>query len=309
MNASPLLLAVPATCDFMASTLMFIALTMVPASVYQMMRGIITVITALLSIIFLGKKQYRHHWVGLVTIIVGVAEVGYIAILYESEDDSSGGSVGFGIILLMISQLFAGSMFVVEEYFIGDYYLDPMKVVGTEGMWGVCYYIFLLPIMQLIKCDGDGGLSKLCNFGYLENSSYAFAQMSANSAIIWFSVGMMLSIAIFNVCGITTTKIASAAQRSTIDTSRTLFIWIMSCSLGLEVFHWQAIFGFLLLVFGTLLYNEILILPIWGFDQYTKEKIEAREGAKKRDAAYMGLSPGAGYDSNRNKRALLKKTD
>jgi hypothetical protein len=31
---NPLWLAIPATCDFMASTLMFIALTMVPASVY-----------------------------------------------------------------------------------------------------------------------------------------------------------------------------------------------------------------------------------------------------------------------------------
>ena len=55
-NCNPLLLAIPATCDFCASTLMFIALTMVDASVYQMMRGIIVVITALLALIFLGKK-------------------------------------------------------------------------------------------------------------------------------------------------------------------------------------------------------------------------------------------------------------
>ena len=34
MNASPLLMAIPATCDFCGSTLMFIALTMTPASVY-----------------------------------------------------------------------------------------------------------------------------------------------------------------------------------------------------------------------------------------------------------------------------------
>ena len=149
LNPSPLLLAIPATCDFLASTLMFIALTMCPPSVYQMMRGIITVITALLSIIFLKKQQYRHHWTGLVCIILGVAEVGFIAILYEddTEESASGGSVAIGIILLLISQLFAGSMFIIEEYFVGDYYFDPMKVVGTEGMWGVCYYLFLLPFM------------------------------------------------------------------------------------------------------------------------------------------------------------------
>lgn len=63
-------------------------------------------------------------------------------------------------------------MFIVEEKLIGDYYIDPMKVVGLEGMWGLTYYIALLPVMQAIKCTGA-----LCNFGYLENSSYAFAQM------------------------------------------------------------------------------------------------------------------------------------
>ena len=70
---NPLWLALPASCDFCASTLMFIALTMVPPSVYQMMRGIIVVITALLSIIFLNRKLYRHHWTSLAFIVGCVA--------------------------------------------------------------------------------------------------------------------------------------------------------------------------------------------------------------------------------------------
>lgn len=281
MNPSPFLLAIPATCDFLGSTLMFIALTMCPPSVYQMMRGIITVITAVLSIIFLGRSQYRHHWTGLVCIILGVAEVGYIAIYYQNDSPTAtAGSVATGIVLLLVAQLFTGSMFIVEEYFVGDYYYDPMKVVATEGMWGCAYYIFLLPFMQMIQCgeNTDSTLSALCNFGYLENSAYAFAQMGANSTITWLSVGMMLSIACFNVFGITTTKIASAAQRSTIDTSRTLVIWIFSCLLGLEEFHYEAIFGFLFLVFGTLLYNEIIILPVMGFDKYTKIALAKHNG-------------------------------
>ena len=117
--------------------------------------------------------------------------------------------------------------------------------------------------------------------------------MQDNWVIIWLSLGMMVSIACFNVCGITTTKVASSAQRATIDTSRTLIIWIMSCLLGLEPFNWQAIFGFILLVFGTLLYNEILILPFWGFNANTKDKLEARASAAKRDADYMCTQPGA----------------
>ena len=41
-------------------------------------------------------------------------------------------------------------MFIVEEKLLSKYYLDPFKVVGTEGMWGVLYYLCILPIMQVI---------------------------------------------------------------------------------------------------------------------------------------------------------------
>ena len=92
--------------------------------------------------------------------------------------------------------------------------------------------------------------------------------MGQNSALIWLSLAMMLSIAFFNVSGITTTKVASSAPRATIDTSRTLVIWIMnSLVLGLEPFYYESIFGFIFLVLGTLIYNEILILPFLGLDQ------------------------------------------
>lgn len=62
------------------------------------------------------------------------------------------------------------------------------------------------------------------------------------------------------------------------------------------------------LVFGTLLYNEIFILPFWGLDANTKDKLEARAATEKRDADFMSAtSPGAPYDSSRNKRLLQKQ--
>jgi hypothetical protein len=170
MNPNPFLLAIPAAFDFTASTLMFVALTMTPASVYQMMRGSVTVITAVLSMIFLKRKQYRQHWVGLACIVIALAMVGAVSIIYsDGEDSNVNGSVALGIILILIAQFFAAALFIVEEYFIGDYYLDPLKVVGTEGMWGTLYFLIALPIMQVVQCSGT-----LCNYGYFENSSYAF---------------------------------------------------------------------------------------------------------------------------------------
>jgi drug/metabolite transporter (DMT)-like permease len=57
---NPLLLAIPAACDVIGSTLMNIALTQTAASIYQMIRGIIVLITAAMAMMFLKKKQYRY---------------------------------------------------------------------------------------------------------------------------------------------------------------------------------------------------------------------------------------------------------
>ena len=46
-----------------------------------------------------------------------------------------------------------------------------------------------------------------------------------------------------------------------------------------------------------------------GLDANTKEKVEARKAAEKRDANYMATSPGAPYDASRNKRLLQKQQD
>lgn len=167
---NPLYLAIPASCDICGSTLMFVALTQCAASVYQMMRGIIVLITAILSILFLGKKQYCHHWSSLVTIVTGVAIVGVVGVAMSKDDTNSNNTPTsvLGVVLLLIAQLFTGFQFIAEEKILSGYYLDPLLVVGLEGFWGCCYYAILLPIFQQVKCDGA-----LCHDGYLENTTNA----------------------------------------------------------------------------------------------------------------------------------------
>jgi hypothetical protein len=126
--------------------------------------------------------------------------------------------------------------------------------------------------------------------------------MANNGWIVFLSFGIICSIASFNVFGISTTKYASAAQRSTIDTSRTLLIWVISCLFLGETFLPWSIIGFVFLVFGTLLYNEIVVVPYFGLDTNTKIAIarraedEDKDGVEKaKDQAYFASSPAAPY--------------
>lgn len=96
-------------------------------------------------------------------------------------------------------------------------------------------------------------------------------------------IGNILCVAGFNVAGVMVTKYASAAQRSTIDSCRTLTIWIIMISVGKEKFIMGELLGFVLLVLGTLIYNEIIEIPIEFFNRYTKRNIAAREAAQNQE--------------------------
>ena len=98
------------------------------------------------------------------------------------------------------------------------------------------------------------------------------------------------------------TKYASAAQRSTVDTCRTLVIWCVFLAMGSEKFMVGELFGFFLLVLGTLVYNEIIEVPITAFNRNTKRNIELREKAavKKETPVSRGnSSQGTGSSSGR----------
>lgn len=105
---NPLVIAFPAIFDICGSSLMFVALTMCAASVYQMMRGVIVVITAMMAMFFLGRNQYAHHWISLTLIVFGVFVVGFVNIMASKGDSTAGQTSIFGIVLLLIAQCFTG---------------------------------------------------------------------------------------------------------------------------------------------------------------------------------------------------------
>lgn len=140
-----------------------------------MLRGFIVVITALMAITFLGRKQYIHHWFSMFTITAGVALVGYVSIMNSkssSHQEASSETSVLGIALIVIAMCFMGGMLVVEEKFMSGTNLDPFFIVGIEGLWGLIFFGILLPIFQQIKCQGQ-----LCPTGRLEDSISALHEI------------------------------------------------------------------------------------------------------------------------------------
>ena len=161
-----------------------------------------------------------------------------------------------GIFLIALAQIFTASQFVIEESIMHRYSLTPLGVVGWEGTFGLSITLLFQVIAHLAYGRTAEGRGSHFDMGK------GWHQMINNSQVLISSFLIMISIGGFNYFGLSVTRSVSATSRSTIDTCRTLFIWIISLGLGWETFKWLQVAGFALLVYGTFLFNDIVRPPM-----------------------------------------------
>ena len=63
---------IPAVFDMTETSLKNVTLTMISTSVTQMLRSSVVVFSALLALIFLKRKLYRHHVTSILIIVAGI---------------------------------------------------------------------------------------------------------------------------------------------------------------------------------------------------------------------------------------------
>ncbi|PYI17821.1 putative integral membrane protein [Aspergillus japonicus CBS 114.51] len=273
------LLAAPACCDIAGTTLMNVGLLFVAASIYQMTRGALVLFVGLFSVIFLHRKLHIYHWAALFVVVLGVALVGLAGALFSQGHDSTPENAAaaithalrevqttartpeavqtlIGVLLIAAAQIFTASQFVLEEWILEHYAMDPLQVVGWEGIFGFSVTVICSIIMYLAVGRTEAG-----RYGYFD-AKEGWRQILHNRSIAISSLLIMISIGGFNFFGLSVTHTVSATSRSTIDTCRTLFIWLVSLALGWETFKWLQVAGFALLVYGTFLFNDIIQPPL-----------------------------------------------
>jgi len=151
-------------------------------------------------------------------------------------------------------------------------------MVGWEGVWGLLIYALVLVILQNISCHN----SSICPYGTVEDTLHAFHEFGENYLMWVFAIFSILSITVYNSTNVSVTKYASCVQKATINTSKTALVWIFFLiypGKAQERFIWLQTVGFACIIFGTLMYNEILVIPFFGMDKNTQEIVEAREGS------------------------------
>ncbi|KAJ2712242.1 hypothetical protein H4R19_002855 [Coemansia spiralis] len=242
---------------------MNVGLFFTSASVYQMLRGAVVIFSGLFSVLFLGHRLERFQVISLVMVVVGVTIVGLSNIISppasirelpgtEAADHAAFKAV-LGVALVLGAQVFTATQFVVEEKILSRYHLTPLRAVGLEGSFGAATVMAAIPVLHFAIGRTHPG-------GYFDAPS-GLAQIIDNPSVWQTSLYIMVSIALFNYFGLSVTRYLSATSRATIDTCRTLFIWMSSLALGWEAFSWIQVVGFALLVYGTFVYNRVIASP------------------------------------------------
>lgn len=94
----------------------------------------------------------------------------------------------------------------------------------------------------------------------LENALDGIYQITHSWQIATATGGTILSIAFFNYAGISVTKEISATSRMVLDSVRTFVIWGVSLGIGWQKFQELQLGGFVVLLLGMCLYNDIIIM-------------------------------------------------
>lgn len=255
---NPWTMLIPACLDCAGTSLMYVGLTMTYPSVFQMLRGSVVIFTGIMSVVFLGRKLFAFHMVGMLLVLIGLLLVGASSVL-DSGSSSSASNPLLGDALVVAAQVVAATQMVVEEKLLDQYDVPALQAVGLEGFFGTIIVSIALVIFNFIPGTTVG------NDGKFENVADAAAQF-ANSPVIALAIaGNVISIAFFNFFGISVTKEMSATTRMVLDSIRTFVIWGISLIIGWQPFSgWIGalqVAGFIVLLSGTCVYNKLLVIP------------------------------------------------
>ena len=212
-NINPLLLTIPMFWDSLATLLLLIAYINIPASIAQMMGGLVVFMVTIMSVVFLKRKFYRHHWTGLWLVFIGIWLVALAAFIDKGSD--SEGNATLGIIMMSASIVVQGLQYIIEEKLLSSYYLSPMLVVGVEGISGTILFTILLVCFQIIPW-----YSEIWSNGEIEDSIGALKMISQNIPLAIFVILNILFAGWMNGLGMIVTKFASAANSASLHQAK-----------------------------------------------------------------------------------------
>ena len=247
-------------------------------------RGLLIIVTTCLSIKFLNYKYYWHHLLGIALIIIGII----IFTLCEAINSESGkgNNILLCSLLSILIQFCTGFQETTEKFLMDKNYVSPFIIVAIEGFFGNLFLSIAFIFLSKMKCGDETTKTYLhCN-PYSNNSHViedilsSFQFVLRHKQFLWMLIALFVSFLMFNIFRVLTNSKCSPTHRGIADILGYFFFWMMrfidffeptSMHSGTNLLF--ASISYLLMLIGVLIYLELIIVNVCGFEKDTDSGI------------------------------------
>lgn len=236
---------------------------------------------SLFNKIILANNVYSHHLLSMIIITISILGL-YILLIFnfiQNNDWDIWRDIFFPSILNFIVYLIFCYYLIQAKSYIEKYFISPYELLIYLGSLGLILLFIFEPFTFYISCNNP----VMCYDGHFGGIISGFKQISDLKgiliSILWFFCLFLTAFGLW-----LTVIYLSPSHFLTSDSIITFGLNIMiDCYIGNFQLLKNPLFYILsiLTIFGCLLYNEIIILKIFGFNYNTRKEIIKRQNDEK----------------------------
>ena len=265
------------------SVLMYLNRAKLTKSLIEKRTGFI-IFVPLFSYFILKKKLYRHHIFALILTLIG-AIVFHISLI-KFDKLSIVNDYIYHLINIFFSSFFALSLVLIKYLLVKFFIISPYNFLLYDGLFCLINSL-LCPLLEyyfVIKINDSEKFPELHkeNTNYFENNYKGIFSMFIEKNWFFylsFFISFFASFGYF-ICNIFTIFYFSPYLNVLTDFLTPFLLYINNYILNKEEVSRTefiiGILGFIIVIFGALILNEIIILNFFGLNENTYSNISAR---------------------------------
>lgn len=261
-----LLAIIPSVFDMISTVLLTYGAIWVSMSLAFVFKGARVVFSAMLTVFFLKRRLYIHHWTSVVMCVAGLS-------IAASSQLMTQPSTVVGVFMVLGSEFFKSLRVVFEEKLMKSLCFEPTFLVGIQGIYGTIIFATTLIVVWLGVPGSDDG-----SFENLPDTLYRISQ---SSTLISLFCLFPFVTCVASIASVVVTKRLSAMHNAFISVARVGLIWSIElilfytseANIGRKVgepwtdYSWLKLGGFLVVVFSSLLFDEDIKIPcLFNYD-------------------------------------------
>ena len=231
------------------------------------LRFIQLISTALLCFYMINFKFSRHHYVGLICVLIGTT--------FEYVFDLNQKFITVSNLIILISYVLFSLGQVIEKIIIESKFISPFKLLFYKGICYTIINIILYIILTLIPCKNNFLKSCYCTSKNVETINIIKIFKDVSSICILF-VYLFVTLMLY-LLAILTNYYFNPTYRVVSDTFFDVINYLYSyIFFGENYYEWYVFVGNIFMIFGILIFNEIIVLNFCNISRNTKYEIDKR---------------------------------